>query len=103
MVVVEGVARGLDPNINIWQVAGPVVQDYISRNVGPLALARDLARTAQVLARFGPKLPRLMEDLLIRQAELPQPLPSRPVLPILWVLLGAAAALATGFWLGQVV
>jgi ubiquinone biosynthesis protein len=103
MVVVEGVARGLDPNINIWQVAGPVVQDYISRNVGPLALARDLARTAQVLARFGPKLPRLMEDLLIRQAERPQPLPSRPVLPILWVLLGAAAALATGFWLGQVV
>ena len=103
MVVVEGVARGLDPNINIWQVAGPVVQDYISRNVGPLALARDLARTAQVLARFGPKLPRLMEALLIRQAELPQPLPSRRLRPILWVLLGAAAALTAGFWLGQVV
>ena len=103
MVVVEGVARGLDPNINIWQVAGPVVQDYISRNVGPMALMRDLARTAQVLARFGPKLPRLMEDLLIRQAELPQPLPARRALPVIWALLGGAVVLAAGFWLGQVV
>ena len=103
MVVVEGVARGLDPNINIWQVAGPVVQGYISRNVGPLALARDLARTARVLARFGPKLPRLMEDLLIRQAELPQPLPQRRVLPLLWVMLGGAVVLAAGFWLGQAI
>ena len=29
MVVVEGVARGLDPNINIWTMAKPVVEDYI--------------------------------------------------------------------------
>ena len=103
MVVVEGVARELDPNINIWQVAGPVVQDYISRNVGPMALMRDLARTAQVMARFGPKLPRLMENMLIRQAELPQPLPQRRVLPLILVMVGSAAVLALGFWLGRVI
>ena len=103
MVVVEGVARGLDPNINIWQVAGPVVQDYISRNVGPLALIRDLARTAQVLARFGPKLPRLMEDLLIRQAEVPAPMPPRRALPLVWALIGGAALLALGLWLGRLI
>ena len=103
MVVVEGVARGLDPNINIWQVAGPVVQDYISRNVGPLALIRDLARTAQVLARFGPKLPRLMEDLLIRQAEMPAPMPPRRALPLVWALIGGAALLALGLWLGRLI
>ena len=103
MVVVEGVARGLDPNINIWQVAGPVVQDYISRNVGPLALIRDLARTAQVLARFGPKLPRLMEDLLIRQAEMPAPMPPRRALPLVWALISGAALLALGLWLGRLI
>ena len=103
MVVVEGVARELDPNINIWQVAGPVVQDYISRNVGPLALIRDLARTAQVLARFGPKLPRLMEDLLIRQAEVPAPMPPRRALPLVWALIGGAALLALGLWLGRLI
>ena len=31
MVVVEGVARSLDPHINIWQVARPIVEGYITR------------------------------------------------------------------------
>ena len=65
MVVVEGVARSLDPHINIWQVAHPVVESYIKENVGPRALLRDLAVTAKVLARFGPKLPHLAEAALI--------------------------------------
>jgi ubiquinone biosynthesis protein len=73
MVVVEGVARSLDPHINIWQVARPIVEDYVRRNVGPQALARDLMRAAQVLGRFGPKLPQIAEALLIRQIEEPRP------------------------------
>lgn len=68
MVVVEGVARSLDPHINIWEVARPIVEDYIKQNIGPKAVLRDLTRTARVLARFGPKLPKLAEDALIRQS-----------------------------------
>ena len=64
MVVVEGVARTMYPEINIWQVAQPVVEDYIKQNIGPKALLRDLVSTAQVLGRFGPKLPQLMEAAL---------------------------------------
>ena len=94
MVVVEGVARSLDPQVNIWQVAQPIVEGYIKQNVGPRALLRDLVRTAQVLARFGPKLPMLVEDRLFR-AE-PKPEPVRPVRyqAVLWFLAGAAVALA---------
>ena len=66
MVVVEGVARSLNPSINIWRVARPVVEDYIKSNLGPAALARDLGRTAQVLARFGPQLPMMVEAALVR-------------------------------------
>ncbi|MWB76662.1 2-polyprenylphenol 6-hydroxylase [Pseudooceanicola sp. 216_PA32_1] len=73
MVVVEGVARSLSPQINIWQVARPIVEDYIRGNLGPRALARDLGRTAMVLARFGPRLPRLVEQALIRQVAEPEP------------------------------
>lgn len=69
MVVVEGVARSLDPHINIWKVARPVVEAYIAENVGPKALFRDLFRTAQVLARFGPRLPELAEAALVAQSE----------------------------------
>ncbi|SHI41582.1 2-octaprenylphenol hydroxylase [Shimia gijangensis] len=68
MVVVEGVARSLDPEVNIWDVAQPVVEDYIKQSIGPKALGRDLMRTARVLARFGPRLPGLVEGALIRQA-----------------------------------
>ncbi|MDK3071652.1 2-polyprenylphenol 6-hydroxylase [Sedimentitalea sp. JM2-8] len=72
MVVVEGVARSLDPHMNIWQVARPVVEDYIKQSIGPKAVAGDLARTARVLARFGPRLPTLVERALIRQAMPPE-------------------------------
>ncbi len=100
MVVVEGVARGLDPNINIWQVAKPVVQDYISRNVGPLALIRDLGRTVQVLARFGPRLPQMMEDLLIAKGEAEAPRRAGwPAWPRL--VLAGAVLLAAGVALGR--
>ena len=35
MVVVEGVARSLNPQINIWEVARPIVEGYIKSNLGP--------------------------------------------------------------------
>ena len=72
MVVVEGVARSLDAHMNIWEVAKPVVEDYIKESIGPKALIRDLGKTAMILARFGPHLPRLAEDALIRLNNPPQ-------------------------------
>jgi ubiquinone biosynthesis protein len=101
MVVVEGVARSLDPHINIWQVAKPVVEGYISRNLGPLALMRDLAMTARVLGRFGPRLPRLVEAALISQAKMPAPLPPSRAPRRLLQLGLAAAVFAGGIWLGK--
>ncbi|MCY4179594.1 MAG: AarF/UbiB family protein, partial [Litoreibacter sp.] len=64
MVVVEGVARSMHPQINIWEVAQPVVEDYIKQHIGPAATLKDLAKTAIVLSRFGPRLPQLAESLL---------------------------------------
>ena len=86
MVVVEGVARSLDPHINIWSVARPVVETYIKESIGPKAVIRDLARTVQVLSRFGPKLPQMAEDFLIRQSAEQDTPPPQP-----W--LGRAATL----------
>ncbi|MDI3338130.1 2-polyprenylphenol 6-hydroxylase [Defluviimonas aestuarii] len=102
MVVVEGVARSLNPNINIWQVAKPVVEHYIRENIGPKALVRDLIRTAQVVSRFGPRLPQLAEALLIRQTEEATPAERPSMLRSLaLVALGAALAglaMAAVFW-----
>ena len=103
MVVVEGVARSLDPDINIWDVAKPVVENYIKENVGPVALMRDLAKTAKVLARFGPKLPGLAEAALIRQSEEQRPMaaPSR-IAPMLHGAIGAAVFAGVLWLLGGI-
>ena len=37
MVVVEGVARSLNPAMNMWETSRPVVTDYIRSNLGPAA------------------------------------------------------------------
>ena len=68
MVVVEGVARSLNPQINIWEVARPIVEGYIKSNLGPAAVLNDLTTTLKVLARFGPRLPSLVEQALIKQS-----------------------------------
>lgn len=36
MVVVEGVARGSDPKLDIWKTADPVVREWIAHNLGPI-------------------------------------------------------------------
>ncbi|MBJ6372106.1 2-polyprenylphenol 6-hydroxylase [Sedimentitalea arenosa] len=99
MVVVEGVARSLDPRMNIWEVARPVVEDYIKKSIGPRAVVFDLARTAQVLARFGPRLPALVEAALIRQASEQDP-PRRKGLGALLAAGAAGAVIATILTLG---
>ena len=68
MVVVEGVARSLSPQLNIWDVAHPIVEDYIKNALGPRALMNDLVKTLRVVARFGPRLPNLVEKALAAQA-----------------------------------
>ncbi|TMV04970.1 2-polyprenylphenol 6-hydroxylase [Ruegeria sediminis] len=91
MVVVEGVARSLNPHINIWQVARPVVEDYIKGSIGPRAMVRDLGKTALVLARFGPRLPVLVENALIAQTRSEEPAHPRSGAAFLPALIGAAA------------
>jgi len=93
MVVVEGVARSLDPELNMWEVAKPVLEQYVLENVGPKALGRDMLAAIQVLARFGPKLPELAEAALTKLAT-PKQDPTPPVLigPVGYVGIGALLA-----------
>ena len=69
MVVVEGVARSLNPNINIWKTAQPIVEDYIRQSIGPKAVFKDIADTLRVIAKFGPRLPDLVENILLDHSE----------------------------------
>src|SRR4030095_6276943 len=59
MVVVEGVARGFDPKLDIWKVADPVVREWIERNLGPLGRIQGAMSGAGELGRVASSLPAI--------------------------------------------
>ncbi|MGI4730152.1 MAG: 2-polyprenylphenol 6-hydroxylase [Janthinobacterium lividum] len=62
MVMVEGVATALDPDINLWDVAQPFVGEWIRTELGPeAALADGIRENLRTLARL-PELVRRIED-----------------------------------------
>ena len=59
MVVVEGVARGFDPKLDIWKVADPVVREWIERNLGPIGRIQGAMSGAGELGRVVASLPAI--------------------------------------------
>ena len=60
MVVVEGVARALDPKLDMWTVADPVVREWIERHLGPAGKLEGAAEGAAELGRFLGGVPALL-------------------------------------------
>ena len=60
MVVVEGVARSLDPKLDMWSVADPVVRQWIERHLGPAGKLEDVAEGAGEIGRFAAQVPGLL-------------------------------------------
>ena len=60
MVVVEGVARTLDPKLDVWTTSEPVVGAWIEQNLGPVGKLQDAGRAAATLARFASNLPSVL-------------------------------------------
>lgn len=66
MVVVEGVARKLDPTFNMWEVAEPVLRPEVMRLIGPgarLEEAKEGLIALGQLARQAPELSRRAQRL----------------------------------------
>ncbi|GJE16305.1 2-polyprenylphenol 6-hydroxylase [Methylobacterium marchantiae] len=63
MVVVEGVARSLDPQLDMWTGAEPVVRSWIARNLGPLGRIEGAGRAALTLSDVVTDLPDLAQRL----------------------------------------
>ena len=115
MVMVEGVATQLDPDINMWDVSAPYVKSWIRDELGPeAALADRLREDADTLLRI-PALIRRLEEQFPPRGGAPDP-PPLPEVELMWQarrgvpwvgylaagLLGGAAvwaAFAIG-WLG---
>ncbi|MCB2112358.1 MAG: 2-polyprenylphenol 6-hydroxylase [Parvularculaceae bacterium] len=63
MVTVEGVARALDPQINMWEAAAPIVRAAIAEAIGPRRQMERLRDATQKAFEIAPHLPRYVEIL----------------------------------------
>jgi ubiquinone biosynthesis protein len=94
MVAVEGVARRIDPDHDIWVAARPVVERWMARELSPVRRVRDLAersvKAVETLARMA-DAPAVPPVVIARQSS-----------PVGWVALGvglSALAVAIAGWL----
>jgi ubiquinone biosynthesis protein len=62
MVVVEGVARQLDPDHSIWEAARPVVEQWMIDAIGPQARIREAAEGVSSLGRAIAALPEAVRN-----------------------------------------
>jgi len=82
MVMVEGIATQLNPEINMWDTSAPYVREWIRDELGPeSAVADRLKEDAKVLFRL-PDLIRRIEDRFPAKGGAPEaaPLPEIPLL-----------------------
>ena len=67
MMMTEGISRRLDPDLNIWTLAEPLIEAWMIENRGPQARARgaiqDLGRTFERLPRLVADVERMAADL----------------------------------------
>ncbi len=64
MVLIEGVGRRLDPDVNIWTLARPLIEAWMHDNRGVEARLRQGAETTAELAGLLPRLMRSLDALI---------------------------------------
>ncbi|MBA4049322.1 MAG: ubiquinone biosynthesis protein UbiB, partial [Sphingomonas sp.] len=98
MVMVEGVATALDPDINMWETSAPFVREWIRTELGPEAFVADrLVTDLRTLSR----LPQLIRNI---ERHFPTPGGAPPAPPLrevpmrqgggMWPMIGVAAITA---------
>ncbi len=61
MVVVEGVARKLDPDANIWEISKPILENWLKNIKDPLNKVEQIANEASEVIKRLPDLPIIMD------------------------------------------
>ncbi|HEY0053641.1 MAG TPA: ubiquinone biosynthesis protein UbiB, partial [Caulobacteraceae bacterium] len=96
---VEGVARRLDPDHDLWAAAQPIVERWIQRELGPAAQARDAVKELRDAVRGFARLtaqPPAATTVEIRRTD--EPVGAAMALGLSLAAFGlAVAALAAAF------
>ena len=60
MVVVEGVARTLDPRLDMWSTSEPIMREWIAENLGPAGKLQDAGEQVALLGRALALAPQML-------------------------------------------
>ena len=66
---IEGLGRQLDPKLDLWQTAKPVLEQWMKEQIGWRGFVDKLKAEAPQYAHLLPQLPRLLHQALSAQAE----------------------------------
>ena len=66
---IEGVGRQLDPKIDIWEVAKPVLEKILVERYSPQRLANEFRKRLPEMITHAPEMPRLLHAWLQQQVE----------------------------------
>lgn len=69
MVLVEGVSRALDPHLDIWTVAEPVVGDWLRQEEGPMGRLQDIGDHVRSAADAAGRLPAILAQAELALAD----------------------------------
>src|SRR5690606_23973563 len=69
LLSIEGVGRQLDPQIDIWAVAKPVLEKILAERYSPRRLLREFRKRLPELVTRAPEMPGLLHAWLEQQVE----------------------------------
>jgi len=93
MVVIEGVARELEPEVNVWALAKPLVGKWVAEHLGPKARIEQAAHDLKSGLEQWMHLPGEIRKLLTEQNR-QEKLRTQPT-PV-WQMLAGASLIAAG-------
>jgi ubiquinone biosynthesis protein len=67
LLSIEGVGRLLDPKLDIWSVAHPVLERILRERYSPQQLGREFRKRMPELITHAPDMPRLIREWLLQQ------------------------------------
>ena len=70
MMVVEGLARSLDPEFDIWEASRPVIETWMVDHLGPEQRIREAAEGLTNFGRLAQNIPQLLRDTEYISAQL---------------------------------
>ena len=68
---IEGLGRQLDPELDLWQTAKPILETWMGEQIGWRGFVDKLKVEAPQWAHILPQLPRLVQQTLTAQAQAP--------------------------------